>query len=149
MTAWQSMFAGGACTVEVINGFGVPWSGLLTFGQSSPQIANGPSGTHYVVSVDADGVVSLSTPDGANADGVQVAVFPQYDTSKVQTQITAITAFGASGNAGSAFDDETGVSTALSFDPVTGAATPSSIVFQPHAPNTPGANVTLLLNPGV
>lgn len=134
------MFAGGACTVSVSDSYGANqvWSGTLTFGGSSGNFT-GAGGT-LAIAVDANGVVTLSSPDGTvtSAAGVKVMVTPQYNVTDLQTQISGISVPGGAyadyadaSNVDGNFNQFPPYSFAarIALDPSTGAGTPSSVDF--------------------
>lgn len=128
--SWSSMFANGACTVSAYNHAGtLLWTGTLGMSSTSPIFTDGA--LNCLIAVDANGVVSLQIQNPSPLGGYSVRVTPQYDVSKLQTQAAAISGWGSSSNTGSAFDDA-GATTALAFDPSTGAATPASVAFAAH-----------------
>lgn len=136
-TQWQSMFDGGPCNVSAASNVSWPaylWYGALGLGESSPQFV--AFGANYQITVDANGVVSLVSPDNSgNAPGMMITVEPQYDTSSLQTQIAAIFAQPAqtppvyASNDGDAL---AGAGTVIAIDGA-GAGTPASITFAPAA----------------
>lgn len=81
---WQNAFDLGECTVTLSFGLGATklWSGVLGKGDSSPSIDFSSAGYNMtgVVSVDADGVVSLSTSMAVGGSGwsAQINVVPSY-----------------------------------------------------------------------
>lgn len=140
MTAWQSIFDPGACTVSFSDLPGdVPmWSGTLGKGQSSPQF--GASGNTYQISIDAAGVVTLMASSTSVAGTVWIT--PSYDSSARQTNVASISRAPTTGTpAGYASNLMTsGIWSAnLSFNGTTGACTPSSMSFS--ASSTPALGV--------
>lgn len=145
-TQWQSMFDAGPCEVRVRDwNYVIAWSGVLGLGQASPQFAVGSD--TYQVAVDANGVVTLSTVAGIPG-GMAVFVYPQYDTSALQTQVAGISAWQdgtapPQSGTGIARSDWSSVSLVFS----TPAATPSSATFVAHAPQAGGAYVGVSVDP--
>jgi hypothetical protein len=142
MTAWQSMFDGGACMVSVSDNYAQNplWSDTLAKGGASPIFA-ATAGGNLAVAVDANGIVSLSSPDGTvtAAAGIKVIVAPQYDVSALATRAIGISVPGSPNSwawADVANQDGDflrpppyGFATRVTLDPTTGAATPSEVDF--------------------
>jgi len=153
MTAWQSMFDGGVCIVEMLTAPGESiWSGLLGKNESSPLVNN--SQGNYQVSVDANGVMTMSTDATLGSSwGGAARVYPQYDTSTLGTQISSIS--GTDNHWGGFCLDDLGDPpttsahcVALTFDATTKVATPANIAFSAHAPAGSGAFVGVLVTEG-
>ena len=92
MTAWQSMFAAGACTVSLSDSSFTPpsllWSGVLGLNQSSPSVATS-GGAMVHVAVDGSGNVSTQLDSGTfPSSNAFLTVAPNYDVSLLQTQIS-------------------------------------------------------------
>lgn len=136
--SWASLFAQGECIVQVStkNATTPTWSGTLGLGQSSPEFVD-VGGTAWMVSVDAVGNVTVEIDSAvvSSGFGAMVAILPQYDVSTSQTQVSAINSkYAGSYGGGTASCDGAEV-TALTFDAVTGDATPASVAFPAHAPS--------------
>lgn len=141
-TQWQSMFDGGPCVVSVSDNYAqnLLWSGTLAKDGTSPTFA-ATAGGNLAIAVDANGVVSLSSPDGTvtAAAGLKVIVAPQYDVSTLATREIAISipgspttsVYGDATNADGNFNQPLPYTftTRLTLDSVTGAATPSEVDF--------------------
>lgn len=87
------MFLGGPCTVSFFDDFsGTPvWSGTLGLSQASPSTLGANGMMH--VEVDASGVVTLYSDDGATPSSTcQINVAPQYDVDALQTQAVSMSA---------------------------------------------------------
>lgn len=82
--AWANMLDAGPCTVSCRHFGTVYWSGPIAKGESSPAFTGyyGDNTEMLQISVDANGVASLSRVSGANhADGYELVVTPTYDVT--------------------------------------------------------------------
>ena len=139
-TQWQSMFAGGPCTVSfaLLPGAAPTWSGVLGAGGSSPQFTD--AGTTFQITIDANGVLTLLASSPSSAGTVWVT--PNYDCSKQQTNIASISRAVTTGTpAGYASNLMTAAiwNANLSFNGATGVCTPNSMSFAATA--TPALGV--------
>lgn len=137
MTAWQSMFDGGACTVACRlknpSQDEIRWSGTLAKGGTSPIFSGINDFGELQIAVDANGVTSLSSPDNSwtSAAMYALAVAPQYDVSTLQTQIADGSMPGAGPNntalaTNNGTVDEGGTECAVGD---AGTLTPSTVAF--------------------
>lgn len=138
MTAWQSIFAAGPCTVSVTNNNSgtTPWSGALGLSQSSPVFNSGVAGQNLQVVVDGAGVMSLNSPDDTltSASGLTLKVTPNFNVSSIPLQAETISApGGASTNIGGQAGNGVAPPITLTFDTVTGSATPATVSFSAAA----------------
>ena len=129
------MFDAGACKVEVWDPSGQVFIGTLAKGGTSQPFTANQNNT-YTVSVDATGVVTLSSVEGW-PDGMSMYVDPQYDTSALATRVRDISAWEdgthpAASASGEAQCDDQSQTVALSFVAV--VADPATVEFTAHSP---------------
>lgn len=131
MTAWRSMFDGGACTVKLYatgdTASAPDWSGTLGMGASSPVYTAPGSGRTSQIVVGNDGSVSL---EGTAFPPTAVVVEPNYDMSALQTQMIAITATPGVLSANATNDgNPSSPAGNIAVDQSTGACTPNVMTF--------------------
>ena len=100
---WTSIFNAGECTIDVVyaGGGNLGWSGILAKGESSPSFPSFYGDSELVVSVDANGVVSLDVVSGPldNCAQILVVVTSAASISGYDVRASHITMIGATGYA--------------------------------------------------